>query len=472
MSTANFAMLASPSARFEFDRQLIERLDGSGPRYTSYPTADRFSSEFGELDYRHSLQQRQIGANAGPLSLYVHIPFCNTVCYYCGCNKIITKDRSRADQYIDYLERELALYADLLGDKQDLIQLHFGGGTPTFLSDEQMTRLMTAIRRTFHLLPHGEFSIEIDPRKVTAQTVAHLAQLGFNRMSVGVQDFNPLVQQAVNRIQSEEETRVVIEAARASGFKSISLDLIYGLPLQTLASVQETLDRVLAIRPDRLALYNYAHLPSVFMPQRRINEAELPVPEVKLDILQMAVQHLGTAGYVFIGMDHFALPEDELAVALQQGRLQRNFQGYSTHADHDLIAIGVSSIGKVGPSYAQNHKEIEQYYAALDAGQLPILRGLCLSADDLLRRTVIQALMCRFALSMDAISESFGIDFKRYFAWELEKLAEYQTLGLLEIDDEWLTISPRGRFLIRTVAMVFDRHLREKQTHARYSRTI
>lgn len=254
MSTANFAMLASPSARFEFDRQLIERLDGSGPRYTSYPTADRFSSEFGELDYRHSLQQRQIGANAGPLSLYVHIPFCNTVCYYCGCNKIITKDRSRADQYIDYLERELALYADLLGDKQDLIQLHFGGGTPTFLSNEQMTRLMTAIRRTFHLLPHGEFSIEIDPRKVTAQTVAHLAQLGFNRMSVGVQDFNPLVQQAVNRIQSEEETRVVIEAARASGFKSISLDLIYGLPLQTLASVQETLDRVLAIRPDRLAL--------------------------------------------------------------------------------------------------------------------------------------------------------------------------------------------------------------------------
>lgn len=458
--------------RFEFDRPLIEKLDGHGPRYTSYPTADRFTSVFGEDDYLHWLAQRQIGANAGPVSLYVHIPFCNTVCYYCGCNKIITKDKTRADLYLDYLEKELALYAQALGGVTDVVQLHFGGGTPTFLSDDQLTRLMVAIRRHFRLVPNGEYSIEIDPRKVSADNVRHLASLGFNRMSVGVQDFEPAVQEAVNRIQSEEETRVVIDAARASGFRSISVDLIYGLPLQTVESLTRTIDKVLAMRPDRLALYNYAHLPTVFMPQRRINEADLPSADTKLDILQMAVEKFTTAGYDFIGMDHFALPEDDLAVALRQGRLQRNFQGYSTHADHDLIAIGVSSIGKVGPSYSQNEKEIESYYAALDAGHLPVMRGMTLSGDDILRRSVIQALMCRFALSMPAIGETFGIEFESYFAIELEKLREFATLGLVELDEEWITITPKGRFLIRTIAMAFDRHLREKQTQARYSRTI
>ena len=468
----NFTESGITPVQFVFDRELIEKLDGSGPRYTSYPTADRFTDAFSEADYHHWLKQRQIGACARGVSLYAHIPFCNTVCYYCACNKIITKDKSRADTYLDYLERELALHAEYLQGHPQLAQLHFGGGTPTFLSDAQMTRLMQAIGRHFQLVPHGEYSIEIDPRKVTADNVKHLASLGFNRMSVGVQDFDPQVQAAVNRIQSLEETRAVIDAARASGFKSVSIDLIYGLPHQTLESVQTTLETVLEIRPDRLAFYNYAHLPTLFMPQRRINEADLPSPSAKLDILQMAVQTLTDAGYVFIGMDHFALPDDDLAVALRQGRLQRNFQGYSTHADHDLIAIGVSSIGKVGASYHQNEKDIERYYAALDAGHLPVMRGMHLSADDLLRRAIIQALMCRFALSMDAMGESFGIDFRQYFAPELERLADHAELGLLTMDEEWITITPKGRFLIRTIAMVFDRHLRERTTKARYSRTI
>ncbi len=459
-------------AQFIFDRELIERLDGSGPRYTSYPTADRFTTEFNGVDYRHCLEQRQIGASAKPVSLYAHIPFCNTVCYYCACNKVITKDKTRADTYLGYLERELALHAEGLGPRQDLIQLHFGGGTPTFLSDEQMQRLMDAIRRHFNLLPTGEYSIEIDPRKVSADTVRLLATQGFNRMSVGVQDFDLQVQKAVNRVQSVEETLTVIDAARSSGFKSVSLDLIYGLPHQTVDSVRRTLETVLSIRPDRLALYNYAHLPMVFMPQRRINEADLPSAEVKLDILQMAVQMLTDAGYEFIGMDHFALPDDDLAVALRQGRLQRNFQGYSTHADHDLVSIGTSAIGKVGASYHQNAKDLEQYYAMLDEGRLPIVRGLLLSADDLLRRAIIQALMCRFSLSMEAMGEGFGIDFKQYFAPEMARLAEYEADGLVELDDEWIAVTPQGRFLIRTIAMVFDRYLREKQTHARYSKTI
>ncbi len=459
--------------RCEFDRALIENLDGYGPRYTSYPTADRFHDGFTERDYRHWLQQRQIGASAWPLSLYVHLPFCNTVCYYCACNKVITKDRSKADTYLDYVEKELALHAQTMGGGvREVAQLHFGGGTPTFLNDAQLTRLMAAIRQHFHLVTGGEFSIEIDPRKVTADTVRLLAELGFNRMSVGVQDFEPEVQQAVNRIQSEEETRLVIDTARACGFKSVSIDLIYGLPLQTEASVMRTVERVLAMDSDRLAIYNYAHLPHAFMPQRRINEAQLPSAKVKLDILQAVVGRLTDAGYVFIGMDHFAKPDDDLSVALKQGRLQRNFQGYSTHADHDLIGIGVSAIGKVGPTYSQNVRTLDEYYAALDADQLPTLRGMVLTEDDILRRNIIQRLMCQFALSKEAIEEVHAIDFAGYFAPELEKLAEYEAHGMLTMDKEWITVTPKGRFLIRTIAMVFDRHLREKQAQARYSRVI
>lgn len=463
--------LFSP-AGFEFDRTLIEKLDGSGPRYTSYPTADRFTPEFGESDYRHWLQQRQIGASRKAISLYVHVPFCNTICYYCGCNKIITKDKSRADAYLDYLEKEVRLVAGALGGRERVVQLHFGGGTPTFLSDAQLARLMGMLRQHFDFAPEGEYSIEIDPRKVGRDTVFHLASLGFNRMSVGIQDFDPRVQQAVNRVQSEAETREVIEAARDAGFRSVSVDLIYGLPLQTQDSVMATLDKVLALAPDRLALYNYAHLPTLFKPQRRINEAELPTPAAKLDILQAAVSRLSDAGYLFVGMDHFARPDDDLAQALRQGRLQRNFQGYSTHADCDMIGLGVSSIGKVGPCYSQNEKDLDAYYARLDAGELPVMRGMVLDQDDILRRAVIQALMCRFALSVEAIEQTFGIVFADYFAAELPRIREFQQLGLLRFDGDFLMVEPKGRFLIRNIAMVFDRHLRERQTQARYSRTI
>lgn len=470
-------MMMTPQLAFvptqcDFDRALIESLAGSGPRYTSYPTADRFHGGFGVHDYEHWLAQRAIGANRRDLSLYVHVPFCNTICYYCGCNKIITKDKQRADQYLDYLEKEIALTAQKMGGREKVIQLHFGGGTPTFLSDEQLERVMGIIRQHFDLLPEGEFSIEIDPRKVGRETVLHLGQLGFNRMSVGIQDFDPAVQEAVNRIQSEEETRVVIDAAREAGFKSVSVDLIYGLPRQSAHSLENTINRVISMSPDRIALYNYAHLPTVFMPQRRINEDELPSPATKLDILQNSVQQLTDAGYVFIGMDHFAKPDDELTRALQQGRLQRNFQGYSTHADCDMIGLGVSSIGKVGPCYSQNEKELDAYYAALDAGRLPVMRGMTLSQDDILRRSVIQGLMCRFSLSVEAIEQTFAINFADYFADELPKIREFQQMGLLTFDGDFLMVAPKGRFLIRNIAMVFDRHLRERETKARYSQTI
>ena len=427
-----------------FDRTLIETLEGSGPRYTSYPTADRFHAGFGVGDYEHCLTQRTIGANHRGISLYVHIPFCNTICYYCGCNKIITKDKARADAYLDYLEKEIALVAAKLGCREKVIQLHFGGGTPTFLSDEQLDRIMGVINRHFELLPEGEFSIEIDPRKVGRDTVLHLGRLGFNRMSVGIQDFDPAVQAAVNRIQSEEETLTVINAAREAGFKSISVDLIYGLPKQTAHSLESTVNKVLAMSPDRIALYNYAHLPSIFMPQRRINEADMPSAATKLDILQNSVQQLADAGYVFIGMDHFAKPGDELTRALEQGRLQRNFQGYSTHADCDMIGLGVSSIGKVGPCYSQNEKELDAYYAALDEGRLPVMRGMTLTQDDILRRSVIQSLMCRFSLSVEAIEQTFAIDFAGYFADELPKIREFQQMGLLHFDGDFLTVEPKG----------------------------
>ncbi|WP_373976742.1 oxygen-independent coproporphyrinogen III oxidase [Chitinibacter sp. SCUT-21] len=456
----------------EFDRELIVRYDGKGPRYTSYPTADRFTQDVTSEQYRHLLQQRLPGALVNPLSLYFHIPFCNTVCYYCGCNKIITKDTSKADDYIRYLSKEIEMHAANLPLRPKVSQLHFGGGTPTFLSEAQLTRLMDVVRTHFDLLPTGEYSIEIDPRKVGEPMIRTLAQLGFNRMSVGIQDFNPAVQEAVNRIQSEEETRSVIEAARMHGFKSVSVDLIYGLPKQTAATIAETINRVLTLRPDRIALYNYAHLPERFMPQRRINEADLPSADVKLDILQNSIQQLIDAGYVLIGMDHFALPNDDLAVAQRRGRLQRNFQGYSTHADCDLLAFGVSSIGKVGANYHQNVKTLEEYYAKLDTDEFPVVRGLQMNRDDAIRRAVIQALMCQFELYYQAIEVSYMIDFADYFATEIELLQPLVVDGLLTVEADGLFVTPKGRLLIRSIAMVFDQYLRTKTTQARYSRLI
>jgi oxygen-independent coproporphyrinogen-3 oxidase len=455
-----------------FDPQLIRRFDVNGPRYTSYPTADRFIEAFDSEAYRSWLNQRTVGGIGRPLSLYVHIPFCNTICYYCACNKIITKDHGRSAKYLKYLGKELALQAESLAGPRDVVQLHWGGGTPTFLSTDEMRRLMEMIRTHFRLLPDGEYSIEVDPRKVDRATVELLGEFGFNRMSVGVQDFDPAVQKAVNRIQSLEETKLVIEAARSSGFKSVSVDLIYGLPKQNVISFNHTLDEVIKLSPERLSIYNYAHLPALAKPQRRINELELPSPDAKLQILQLAIRRLTDAGYVFIGMDHFAKPDDELAVAQRQGRLHRNFQGYSTYADADLLAFGVSAIGKVGPTYCQNVRTLDDYYDALDRGELPVMRGIELTSDDLLRRSIIQALMCHFELSIDTFEVAHLIDFKTYFASEIAELRDMEKAGLLEIGDQWITVQPRGRMLVRAIAMVFDRYLRSDRERTRYSKVI
>jgi oxygen-independent coproporphyrinogen-3 oxidase len=456
-----------------FDPQIISRFDVNGPRYTSYPTADRFVEAFGSDAYKLWLGKRNIGAISRQLSLYFHIPFCNTICYYCACNKIITKDHGRSARYLKYLAKELALQSSYLeGGDQEVAQLHWGGGTPTFLSHDEMRQLMEATRRHFTLIKDGEYSIEVDPRKVDTQTVELLGELGFNRMSVGVQDFDEGVQQAINRIQSEEETMGVIDAARANGFKSISVDLIYGLPKQTVIGFNRTLDRVIAASPDRLSIYNYAHLPSLFKPQRRILESDMPSADTRLQILSLAIRRLTDAGYIYIGMDHFAKPNDELAIAQRQGRLHRNFQGYSTHADCDLLAFGISSIGKVGPTYSQNVKTLDEYYDRLDNGILPVYRGIELNADDILRRAIIQALMCHFELSLESIEIAHLIDFKHYFSAEIADLQEMVRGGLLRIDDKWITVLPPGRMLVRAISMVFDKYLRADRQRTRYSKVI
>jgi oxygen-independent coproporphyrinogen-3 oxidase len=454
------------------DADLIRRFDRPGPRYTSYPTADRFVEAFGADDYRHALEKRSIGGAARPLSLYAHLPFCSTICYYCACNKIITRDHGRSGKYIRYLAKELALVEQALGGPQRLEQMHWGGGTPTFLSKDELRELMGLVRSHFNLDPDGEYSIEVDPRSADADTIRVLGAIGFNRLSAGVQDFNPSVQKAVNRIQSYEETAEVVDAARAAGFKSVNVDLIYGLPRQTTTTFHESINKVLQLKPDRIALYNYAHLPSVFKPQRRINEAELPSAETRLELMLLAIRLLTLAGFRYIGMDHFAKPSDDLAVAQRLGTLHRNFQGYTTRPECDLVGIGVSAIGAIGPAYVQNVKTLDEYYDRLDLGVFPVMRGLALTKDDIVRRAVIQALMCSFEVSIEAIEINHLVDFKRYFAPELQELREYQQMGLVEVDDKWITVTPRGRLLVRAVCMVFDYHLRTAQARARYSKVI
>ncbi len=464
--------MAYPASELVIDPVLIRKYDVSGPRYTSYPTADRFVEAFGEGDCRHWLGKRNIGGINQPLSVYVHLPFCDTLCYYCGCNKVVTRDHGRSGKYIKYLGRELAQVGALLGDDRRICQLHWGGGTPTFLSREEMGALMNLLDAQFLREPHAEYSIEVDPRRVEKGRMAFLADLGFNRVSVGVQDFDSEVQKAVHRLQSEEETRRVIDEARASGFRSVNLDLIYGLPKQTLDSFNATLDRILEIAPERIALYSYAHLPRVFKPQRRIHEPDLPTPETKLQILTLAIGRLTRAGYLYIGMDHFAKPDDELAVAQSQGRLQRNFQGYSTFPESDMLGFGISAIGRIGPTYYQNVKSLDDYYDTLDAGRLPVWRGLELTQDDLVRRAVIQQLICNFRLSIESIEIAHLIDFRRYFADELQDLKRLADDGLVEIQPDWIVVTPRGRLIVRAVCMTFDRYLRANLQRTAYSRVI
>ena len=452
--------------------ELLRRFDVAGPRYTSYPTADRFVEAFDAETYGSWLAKRFLGGVSKPLSLYVHLPFCGSICYYCACNKVITRDRGRAAKYVRYLEREIDMCGELLAGGLDVAQMHWGGGTPTFLSHAELARLMAALRCRFNLEERSECSIEIDPRTLQTGSLELLRELGFNRISLGVQDFDPEVQRAVHRIQSEEQTLEAMAEARGLQFRSINVDLIYGLPRQHVIGFNRTLDKVIDSRPDRVALYNYAHLPAVFKPQRRINEADLPSAETRVQLLSLAIRRLTGAGYAYIGMDHFALPGDQLAVAQRQGRLQRNFQGYSAGPDCDLLGLGISAIGQMGPTYSQNVKTLEEYYDRLERSVLPVLRGVELTADDLVRRAVIQCLMCRFEVPIESIEIAHLIEFRKYFAMELQDLEPFENAGMMTLDDKWLSVTALGRFFIRNICMVFDRYLREGRERVRYSKAV
>ena len=454
--------------------ELLTRFDVPGPRYTSYPTADRFVEAFGEADYIQVLQQRQSGrvGQVPPLSLYVHIPFCESLCYYCACNKIITKHKDRAATYLRYLTKEVILHTQHLGLGQSVSQLHLGGGTPTFMSDAELRQLMAMLRAHFAFVPGGEYSIEVDPRTVDEGRLAVLAELGFNRLSFGVQDFDPAVQKAVHRIQPAEQVFQLVDASRRLGFESVNVDLIYGLPMQTTASFDRTLEQIKSLRPDRIALYAYAHLPDRFKPQRRIHAEDLPLGGTKVAMLSRSLDALTEAGYVYIGMDHFALPDDALAVAKRQGRLHRNFQGYSTQADSDLIALGVSSIGRVGATYSQNAKTMEEYVDALDQGRFPVVRGLALSRDDLIRRSVIMALMCQGHVQFESIHLAWMVDFKTMFAKELTQLEDLQAQGLVQLSETGIQVTPTGWFFVRGVAMLFDRYVQADRNRQRFSKII
>ena len=454
--------------------ELLSRFDVPGPRYTSFPTADRFVEAFTTDDYVQALTQRRTGlaAHSRPLSLYVHIPFCESLCYYCACNKIITKHHEKAASYLSYLSREVDLHTQYIGQGQTISQLHLGGGSPTFLRDDELRELMAMLRRNFTLAPGGEYSIEIDPRTVDAARLDTLAELGFNRLSFGVQDFDPAVQKAVHRVQPAEQVFALIDAARKRGFDSINIDLIYGLPRQTPESFARTLEQVNQLRPDRIALYAYAHLPERFKPQRRIDAQTLPNAAAKVAMLSRSLVSFLSAGYVYVGMDHFALPDDALAIAKRQGRLHRNFQGYSTQPDCDMIGLGVSSIGRVGATYSQNAKTLEEYCDLIDQGRLPVVRGLALSRDDLVRRAVIMSLMCQGQVLFESIDLAYLVDCRNYFTRELEDLQSLVEQGLVTVDDTGIQVTAQGWFFVRAVAMVFDRYLQTDRTRARFSKII
>lgn len=459
--------------RLSFNRDLIEKYDRPGPRYTSYPTAPQFHKAFAMDDYQAAAKASNEVAAPKALSVYIHIPFCKSLCYYCACNKIITHKTERAVEYLSYLKREIAEQARLFDPSRRLTQLHLGGGTPTYFTSEQLADLMQTLRGAFNMddSEAHEFSLEVDPRTVAPAQIHTLRQLGFNRLSFGVQDFDAAVQAAVNRVQSEQQTRDLVEAARAAGFKSVSVDLIYGLPLQTVASFDTTLTKIIDLRPDRIAAYSYAHLPEQVKAQGLIRMEDMPPPERKLELLELTIRRLTEAGYVYIGMDHFALPDDELSRAQANGTLQRNFQGYSTHADCDLIGIGVSSIGKVGDSYSQNVKELSHYYARMDSGMLPVQRGYQLSEDDRLRRDVITDLMCHGRVDYAKFEQRYQIHFTEYFADALALLREHASDALVELHKDALVLLPQGHLLMRSVAMTFDAYLGEAQK-GRFSRTV
>jgi oxygen-independent coproporphyrinogen-3 oxidase len=455
----------------DFDTDLIKRYNQSGPRYTSYPTAVQFDEGFGIADYNAAAVRSN--ASGRGLSLYFHIPFCDTICFYCACNKEWTRDRKKTTPYLERLFKEIELQAKLFDPNRKVEQLHWGGGTPTFINHDEMRQLMAKTREHFNLYDDdtGEYSIEIDPREATAETIKLLRELGFNRMSLGVQDFDPKVQKAVNRIQSEQETFTVLNAARAEGFLSVNVDLIYGLPLQTKDSFLQTLDKLIEVQPDRFSVFNYAHMPTMFPTQKKMREEDMPSPDQKLAILQATTERLLQAGYVYIGMDHFAKPDDELAVAQRNETLYRNFQGYSTHADCDLVGMGATSIGLIDNTYSQNRKGLDEYYAAIDAGVLPIFRGVHLTEDDELRRNVITRLISHFHLNFETVNQQWDIRFDEYFAKELKMLTVFAHDGLLTLDEKDIFVTAKGRLLIRNICMVFDAYLTSGANN-RFSKVI
>lgn len=463
----------SVKSNVEFDRQLIDKYNLSGPRYTSYPTAVVFDERFKAKNHQKNLLQCFEQSKKKPLSLYFHIPFCDTLCFFCACNKIATKKREKADLYLDHLEMEMKMQAALIPDSRPVTQLHIGGGTPTFLTHSQIKRLMAMTASNFNLIDDStrDYSIEIDPREAAPDTIELLARLGFNRFSMGVQDLDEKVQQAVNRVQPIELTQTAIETCRLHGAKSVNVDLIYGLPHQNQHTFKDTLEQVLELSPDRLSIFNYAHMPHLFMPQKRINEIDLPSADEKLRILKMTTHHLTNAGYVYIGMDHFAKPNDELAIAQKNGSLQRNFQGYTTHAECDLLAMGVSAISLMNDCFSQNVKTLDAYYLMTSKGQLPVQKGYQLNKDDLIRRQIIQELACHFELSFKNIADQFDINFDRYFNDELQALQVFIDDGLLTINQTKLTVTPKGRLLIRNICMVFDAHLKTS-TKQQFSKVI
>ena len=457
-----------------FDKALIARYAQSGPRYTSYPTAVNFHDGFNDVHYANMAQRTNEDFIPSPLSLYFHLPFCSRVCFYCACNKIITKNRQRAVSYLSTLHREIALQGQLFDHDRVVEQLHWGGGTPTFINHSQMRDLMAVTREHFTLRDDdcGDYSVEIDPRETGEDTIVILREIGFNRMSVGVQDFNPDVQEAVNRVQTLDETRSVIHSARRAGYHSINIDLIYGLPKQTVKGFCETLNIIVELNPDRIAVYNYAHLPQIFKSQRNIDEQSLPGADVKLEILQHTISYLIQQGYVYIGMDHFAKPDDELAIAQRNGSLHRNFQGYSTHGGCDIIGMGITAISRIGDCYAQNLRSIDEYEYCINNNKIPVYRGIKLDNDDLLRRDVIIQLICHFHIKYSDIEERYYINFEDYFYDELISLKEMEKHGLLDLDVEGVTVSPRGRLLIRNVCMVFDKYLRSGQPAGTFSKLV
>lgn len=464
---------ASHTQDWPFDAELLQRYDRPGPRYTSYPAAPHFSADFGEDAFTQVAADSNVGAFSRLLSLYVHVPFCRSPCFYCGCNRRITRDDAAGERYLRMLEREIAMVAPLFEPSREVVQVHLGGGTPNFLSSAQLGELMRCLRDSFHFSRSAgrDFSIELDPRFAAPQDIAELAAIGFNRASLGVQDFDTAVQQAINRIQSVEQTLAVIAACRRHGMRSVNVDLIYGLPAQTPQGFARTLERVVAARPDRLAVYGYAHLPGLFRAQSRIDEAALPGSEQRLALLGLAVEMLSAAGYRYIGMDHFALPADDLAVAQRRGELHRNFMGYTTHAQTDLVGLGASAISHVGDSFSQNYRELPEWEAAVEAGRLPIWRGLRLDNDDVLRADVIQQLMCQGEIDFEAAERAHGIVFREYFSDEIDRLAPLVQDGLVQVLPERIVATPRGRGLLRVIAMRFDRYL-PADPGGRYSRVI